>query len=85
MGETTTAANKAPVFGKGSGQLLLPVGTASDIAYSAFLQPDGKIVMAGRSWNGSDGDFSLVRLNPDGSLDSSFDCGRKAAAPGRDR
>lgn len=40
-------------------------GIARDVA----IQPDGKIVVAGYSFNG---DFALVRYNADGSLDTSF-------------
>jgi uncharacterized delta-60 repeat protein len=36
------------------------------------LQPDGKILVAGSSSNGTDSDFALARYNPDGSLDASF-------------
>ena len=36
------------------------------------MQPDGKIVVAGSSFNGSNDDFALVRYNADGSLDTSF-------------
>jgi uncharacterized delta-60 repeat protein len=36
-------------------------------------QVDGKLVVAGYSWNGSNYDFALVRYNADGSLDTGFD------------
>jgi hypothetical protein len=36
------------------------------------VQPDGRILVAGHSWNGSNNDFSLIRLNADGSLDTTF-------------
>lgn len=36
------------------------------------LQADGKIVLVGTSFNDSDYDFSVVRYNSDGSLDSTF-------------
>jgi uncharacterized delta-60 repeat protein len=42
-----------------------------DQATSVVLQPDGKIVAAGFDDGGS-ADFALVRLNPDGSLDTTF-------------
>ncbi len=42
------------------------------LARSRF-NPDGKIVVAGTSHNGSNNDFALVRYNTDGSLDTSFD------------
>lgn len=37
------------------------------------IQTDGKIVVSGASFNGSDYDLSIIRYNSNGSLDSSFD------------
>jgi uncharacterized delta-60 repeat protein len=64
-------------FGAGTGQALIPVGSAEDRAYSAALQADGKIVLAGYSYVAATStyDFSVARLNSDGSLDSSFGSG----------
>jgi uncharacterized delta-60 repeat protein len=42
-------------------------------ANAMAIQPDGKIVVAGDSDNGRNADFALVRYNPNGSLDTSFD------------
>jgi uncharacterized delta-60 repeat protein len=42
-------------------------------ANALVAQPDGKLVAAGVSWNGSEAEFALARYNPDGSLDTSFD------------
>jgi uncharacterized delta-60 repeat protein len=42
-------------------------------ANAVAIQPDGKIVAAGYSYNGSNNDFAVARYNADGSLDSSFD------------
>jgi uncharacterized delta-60 repeat protein len=58
-------------FGEG-GKLLLPVGSRDDVGRSITVQPDGKIVVAGYSDNGINDDFSLIRLNLDGSLDKGF-------------
>ena len=44
-----------------------PTGT-EDVAYAVAIQPDGKVVVAGRSG----GDFAVVRFNADGSLDTTF-------------
>ena len=38
----------------------------------AALQNDGKAVLAGFIFNGADYDLSLLRYNPDGSLDNTF-------------
>ncbi len=42
----------------------------ADSAKALRIQSDGKMVIAGRG--GSGGNFALIRLNPDGSLDTSF-------------
>ena len=48
---------------------MIPVGASDDEVNSMVLQPDGKILLAGTS----NADFSVVRLNSNGSLDDSFD------------
>ncbi len=58
-------------FGQ-NGQVVTSLGTISDRAYSAAIQPDGRIVVAGSSSSTSNLDFALVRYNSDGSLDTSF-------------
>ena len=60
----------------GSGGTVLTVLTPfSDYSLEVLIQPDAKIVVAGKSWNGSNYDFTLVRYNSDGSLDTSFGSG----------
>src|SRR6185295_1555065 len=44
----------------------------SDVPTAVALQGDGKIVVAGYSFNGTDYDFALARYNPNGTLDTSF-------------
>lgn len=56
----------------GTGMVTTAIGNGDDRAYSVALQADGKIVVAGSSYNGSNDDFALVRYNADGSLDTSF-------------
>jgi uncharacterized delta-60 repeat protein len=56
----------------GTGKVTTPFAAYDDLAYAVAIQPDGKIVAAGSSYNGSDDDFALARYNPDGSLDTSF-------------
>lgn len=53
----------------GDGQVTTNIDGSSNTAASVAIQPDGKIVAAG---NSSDG-FALVRYNPNGSLDTTFD------------
>jgi uncharacterized delta-60 repeat protein len=68
-----------PSFGIG-GQVVTPIGNADDFGYSAVLQPDGKILVAGYSVVGKYEDFALVRHLSDGSLDTSFGNGGKVTS-----
>ena len=54
------------------GKAATPPGLGDDKGYAVAIQPDGKIVLAGSSGNGSNTDFAVIRYNPDGSLDYSF-------------
>ncbi|HYV91310.1 MAG TPA: T9SS type A sorting domain-containing protein [Chitinophagales bacterium] len=54
------------------GKLTTAIGSGDDKGYSVAIQPDGKIVVAGSSYNGSNNDFALVRYNSDGTLDNTF-------------
>jgi uncharacterized delta-60 repeat protein len=70
-----------PSFGNG-GIVTIPIGSWA-VGYAVALQSDGKIVIGG---NGKAADGSalgaVVRLNPDGSLDSSFASGGILQFPG---
>ncbi len=57
----------------GDGKLTTAIGSSNDYGFSVALQTDGKIIVAGSSWNGSNDDFALARYNSDGSLDTTFD------------
>lgn len=50
------------------------VGVVNSIA----VQPDGKILLAGYTYSGSNNNFAIVRINIDGSLDNTFDGDGKA-------
>jgi uncharacterized delta-60 repeat protein len=63
-------------FGSG-GVVTTAVGSSDDGATAVSILSDGKIMASGRSWNGSNYDFALVRYNTDGSLDSTFGTGGK--------
>ena len=56
----------------GTGMVTTPIGSGNAFLYALVLQPDGKLVAAGDSWNGSKYVFALARYNPDGSLDTNF-------------
>lgn len=58
-----------------NGQTFLSLsGSASpdEEARGIALQADGKIVVAGPTSSGADGDFGVARFNTDGSMDNSF-------------
>lgn len=59
-------------FGTG-GIVTFDLQTGSDdVAYSLVIQSDGKIILAGYSDDGSNKNAALIRLNTDGTLDTSF-------------
>ena len=65
-------ANGAPDTGFGtSGAVIVDFGS-TDFCLAMILQPDGKLVLAGRSYNGATSDFAMVRLLSNGTLDNSF-------------
>lgn len=53
-------------------------GPSTDYGYALALAPDGKIVVAGRIWNGSAFDWGIARWNSDGTPDNTFDGDGKA-------
>ncbi len=55
------------------GILTTAIGGGNDIAQAVAVQPDGKIVVAGYSFNGANNDFVVVRYNQDGTRDITFD------------
>ncbi|MDW8312412.1 MAG: hypothetical protein RMK02_06710 [Burkholderiales bacterium] len=58
--------------GTGNGKFDFPIGQ-NDYATALALAPDGKIIVAGYCDVVISADFCLARLNPDGSLDTTFD------------
>ena len=56
----------------GTGKVATDFGSGGDQANSVVLQSDGKIVVAGFSYNGSTYGFALARYNANGTLDTSF-------------
>ncbi len=68
-------------FGTG-GKAGIPMGNFSDVVTSVIQQADGKLVLGGySSRDAGNSDYSIVRLNANGSLDSSFGTGGKAIFP----
>jgi uncharacterized delta-60 repeat protein len=71
-------ANGSPDESFGSGGFVVTdIDASYDYAVAIALQPDGKLVVAGVTDNGSHPDFALVRYNPDGTLDYTFGRGGK--------
>jgi uncharacterized delta-60 repeat protein len=61
-----------PDFGN-LGKATLAISPRSEVAHAVVLQPDGKIVVAGYIQQASGyADYCLVRLLPDGQLDTAF-------------
>jgi len=65
-----------PSFGTG-GVVTTSIGGIDDRAFALVLQPDGKLVAAGYTNDGSNEDFAVVRYSADGNLDGSFGTGGK--------
>jgi uncharacterized delta-60 repeat protein len=62
----------------GDGKTQIDFGSCCQSAYKVLLQRDGKIVTVGyANTESSDSDFLLARLNPRGSLDTTFGAGGK--------
>ncbi len=64
-----------------NGKVVTAIGNSTDEIFSIAFQPNGKLVVAGCSNNGSNNDFALARYNADGSLDTSFGAGGKVTTP----
>ena len=61
----------------GDGKLTTDFAGGNDYGYGVGIEPDGKIVVAGRASGGTDDDFALACYNPDGSLYTDFGTGGK--------
>jgi uncharacterized delta-60 repeat protein len=62
----------------GDGIATTSFSTNLDVANAVTLQPDGKIVVAGSTFNGANNDFAVVRYRTNGTLDASFNLTGKA-------
>src|SRR5439155_8852469 len=61
-------------FGTG-GKVMTDFAGTHSAAFALALQPDGKVVAAGRAGYGDAANFTLVRYKVDGSLDATFGVG----------
>ncbi|HYC45324.1 MAG TPA: DUF4347 domain-containing protein, partial [Burkholderiales bacterium] len=64
----------------GDGKVTTPFFSGDDIGNAVALQPDGRIVVAGRSFTGFTQDFALARYHADGALDIEFGGGGTVTA-----
>jgi uncharacterized delta-60 repeat protein len=55
-----------------NGKVIFPVGASYAEPLSLLIEPNGKLIATGYSYNGSDYEFTLMRLNADGTADQSF-------------
>jgi uncharacterized delta-60 repeat protein len=67
-----------PGFTDSAGRVLTPIGNAADLGSAVALQKDGRIVVAGATWNGAAYDVGVARYLPGGALDQGFGAGGKA-------
>lgn len=67
-------------FGSG-GKVSTALGTGNSSAEAVAVQSDGKIVVAGSQFNGSNYDFAIVRYSTAGTLDATFGTGGKVSTP----
>ena len=67
-------------FGIG-GKVTSAIGSVGAVGKSVAIQTDGKIVVAGISFNSPTGDFALIRYNTNGTLDNTFGTGGKVVTP----
>ena len=67
-----SASGTLDVSFNGTGKVITAIGSGNAAAYSVALQPDGKIVVAGRCANGTNTNFCLARYLASGALDVSF-------------
>jgi uncharacterized delta-60 repeat protein len=71
-GSLDTTFNPGSANGPFPGVVTTTIGSVDDEIRSVAIQPDGKIVAAGISNNGTQKIFALVRYNTDGSRDTGF-------------
>jgi uncharacterized delta-60 repeat protein len=55
-----------------AGSAITDMHNNTDAGSAVAIQNDGKLVVVGRAYNGSNYDFGIVRYHPDGTLDDTF-------------
>ena len=69
-------------FGGGDGIVVTPVGTSDDVANAIVRRTDGRLLVVGQTFNGSDTDVALVQLTSTGAFDVAFGGGDGIATSG---
>jgi uncharacterized delta-60 repeat protein len=65
----------------GDGIVVTDIGSSDNLVNALVIQPDGKIVAAGSTYNGSTLDFAIARYTTEGSLDNTFSGDGKLIIP----
>jgi uncharacterized delta-60 repeat protein len=73
---TVTGAPGALDTSFAGGRVVVPMGASDDYAFAMAVQPDGKLIVAGRAAEHR-GDLALLRLERDGTPDATFGSGGK--------
>lgn len=68
-------------FGGGDGIVKTSIGAGNDLGYTVALDGQGRIVVAGYSYNGTNNDIAVVRYTEAGTLDTSFGGTGKVTTP----
>lgn len=61
-----------------AGKVVTPTTSGSELGYALVVQPDGKLVIAGSCYNGTNQVFCAVRYGDTGALDANFGSAGKA-------
>ncbi len=70
-----TSGNLDTSFGQGTGKVNTDFANSTDQGYSVAIQKDGKIILGGRAYVGSNWNFGLARYYENGSIDTTFGVG----------
>jgi uncharacterized delta-60 repeat protein len=65
----------------GDGSTTVALGPGNDQVQAIAVQADGKILLTGEHFNGTNSDMAIVRLLPDGTVDTSYGSDGKLIIP----
>ena len=78
-GRAQTPGSLDETFGR-DGRVITDMG-ADDYSHALVIQPDGKLLVAGRIDNDSNYDFAVARYNTNGKLDNTFGKNGRVTTP----